>query len=754
MLPRNLLEIGFLGGIYPINPKYDSILDQRCYATLGDLPEVPDAIYVGVGADRAIAEIRAASALGVRAAVVHAGGFAEIGEAGSRIQKKLTDAAAQSGMVICGPNCLGVINVHDRVMLYGASMPQELRPGAIGAVFQSGSILLALMNAGRDLRFSYLISSGNEASLDCADYFDFLVDDPRTKVVIGFIDGFRRPERFMAAAQRAAAARKPIIILKPGRSGAGRKAALAHTGVLAGSDQVLEAVFRKYGVIRAHDLDELAEMAVLFSGVQKLPNQVGVAITCVSGGEMAIVLDSANDENVQLPALQPPVVTAIKERIPSHIRVANPLDITAVGLYEPDLYRQVLVELAANPRCGMIAVSQDFPGGMGAVQSKRYKEVAHAFVAAVATIDKPLIVFCNLSGDTDREIRSILTNGKIPILLGTRESMKAVRHFVRFGCQKISYAKATEPIDPAASVANNIAPDVVQTARRKLREANGALSEQDSKAFLSQFGVRVPKEIVAASPTQAATASDTIGYPVVLKIASADIPHKTEAGGVKMNLTTANEVAVACDKIIANARAYSPDAHIDGVSVQEQVTGAIECIVGCSRDEQFGPVILFGLGGIFVEVMKDVALALAPLDHSEAEALVRSVRGFALLDGARGRPRADLDALINLLVSLSHIAIALGDDFQAADINPLLVLPSGGGIVAADALVVSRSQHPDLRPAVCSDQARTVIIQPVQSSSLPAGDSATTSDSTSMTPAASADASAATSSTGTTSTSQ
>ena len=596
-------------------------------------------------------------------------------------------------------------------MLYGASMPQELKPGDIGAIFQSGSTLLALMNAGRGLRFSYLISSGNEASLDCADYFNFLADDPKTKVIIGFIDGFRQPGRFVAAAQRAAAARKPLIILKPGRSEAGRLAAMAHTGALAGSDQVLEAVFRKYGVIRAHDLDELAEMAVLFSGVQKPPSQIGVAITCVSGGEMAIVLNSANDEGVQLPALQAPIVTAIKEIIPSHIKVANPLDITAVGLYEPDLYRQVLVELASNSGCGMIAVSQDFPGGMGTVQSKRYKEVAHALVAAAAMINKPLIVFSNLSGDIDHDIRSILTTGGIPILLGARESMKAIRHFVRFKCQRINDAEGEEPNDALVIVNNTLSSDTFQIARQKLRESNGPLSEQDSKAFLSQFGIRVPKEIIAASPTEAATASNILGYPVVLKIASADIPHKTEAGGVKINLTTAKQVSAAWEEIIANVRAYAPNAHIDGVSVQEQVTGAVECIVGCTRDEQFGPVILFGLGGIFVEVMKDVALALAPLTHSEAEAFVRSLRGFALLDGARGRPHADLDALINLLVSLSHVATALSDDFQAVDINPLLVLPSGGGIVAADALVVPRFRHPEIRPTahrlIVKDSART-----------------------------------------------
>jgi len=685
---QNLLEIGYSGGIYPVNSRYDSVLGLTCYSSLAALPERPDAVYIGIGAEKAVEEVRTAGALGIPAAVVHAGGFAEIGKEGAKLQDRLAVAASESGVTICGPNCLGLINVHDKVMLYGASMPRELEPGPIGAVFQSGSTLLALMNAGRDLRFSYLISSGNEAVLDSSDYFDFLVDDPGTRLIIGFIDGFRKPDRFAAMAERAAKVNKPIILLKPGRSEAGRQAALAHTGALAGSDEVMEAMFRRYGVVRALDLNELVEMSVLFSRVSRVPDRSGVIITAVSGGEMAIVLDSAADYRVDLPVLSTPVKEKIEGKLPKHIKVANPLDMTATGLYQPDFYRQALLDLDDDPGCGLVAVSQDFPGGMGEVQSQRYQDAARAFVEAAEDMSKPLVVFSNLSGGIDQKVRAILNEGNVPLLLGTRESMKAVAELLRFGArnQRLS---ADASCDIGSSPTFDDA--ALEAFRAKLKAGDGPLSEQDSKRLLSQVGIRVPREVLAETADRAADAADAIGYPVVLKVASADIPHKTEAGGVRLNLSSRHEVAEAWGEIMSSARAYAPSAWIDGVSVQEQIVGGLEMIVGCSRDEQFGPVILFGLGGIFVEIMKDVQMALAPLGRGEAETLFRSLRGFPLFDGARGRPRADVPAVIDTLVRLSQLASAMGSDLQALDINPLLVLPEGRGVVAADALIVPRS---------------------------------------------------------------
>lgn len=681
---ENLIAVGYPGAVYPINPRYREVLGRRCYPSLDDLPETPDAVYVAVGAAAAVEAVRDAGARGIAAAVVHAGGFAESGEAGAALQAALVAAAEEFGMAVCGPNCLGLVNVHDRTMLYGASMPRALEPGGIGAVFQSGSTLLALMNAGRDLRFSHLISSGNEAVLDATDYFDVLIDDPDTRVVIGFIDGFRQPQRLLAVAARAAAAGKPIVLLKPGRSEAGRKAALAHTGALAGSDQVLEAVFRRHGIVRAHDLDELAEMATLFSSSRRPAGRGGLVVTAVSGGEMAVVLDAAADEGLTLPPLSDAVTTRLRAALPPHVAVANPLDVTATGLYEPDLYRDALVTLASDPGCAVLAVSQDMPGAMGDVQAERYRRAARAFVAAAAQVDKPVVVFSNLSGDTDPQVRAILAAGGVPFLLGTRESLKAIARFLRF---------ARPPADPEAAAAAvgppvRLDPAAVAAARSLLRRAPGPLSEQDSKAVLARCGVRVPGEIVATSAAEAAAAVDRLGGPVVMKIASADIPHKTEAGGVRLGITSPAQAAAAFAEIVASARTHAPAARIDGVAVQEQVTGGVEMIVGCSRDPQFGPVILLGLGGILVEVLKDSVLALAPVGRAEAAAMVRSLRGRAVLDGPRGRPRADVPALIDTLVTVSHLAAALGDDLDALDVNPLLVLPEGRGVVAADALLV------------------------------------------------------------------
>ena len=676
---QNLVEIGFPGAIYPINPRYQSVLGLPCYPGLADLPEVPEALYIGLNAPRAIETVREAARCGVRAVVVHAGGFAETGAAGAALQTEL--AAAAGDMLLCGPNCLGFLNAVDRVALYGASMPERLESGDIGAVFQSGSTLIAVMNAGRPLRFSYLISSGNEAGLTCADYFDFLLDDPGTRVIIGFIEGFRQPHRFLAFAQRAAGANKPVILLKPGRSERGRRAALAHTGAMAGSDEVLEAVFRKYGLIRAGDVDELIELALAFSGLRRLPARPGVALTCVSGGEMAVILDRANELGLVFPEPTTATTESLREVLPPHVQAGNPLDMTATGLYEPDLYRRVLGTLAADPAVGMVAVAQDMPPGMGDVQSRRYQEVARAIVAAAGEIDKPLLLFSNVSGGFDRIVQEILADGRVPALLGCRESLTALMALGRFASREPTEqgARLDAPLDAAA----------LDRARRILA-TQAALSEHRSKALLALFGVPVPRHVAVGSVQAAVEAADNLGYPVVLKIDSPDIAHKTEAGGVRLGLPDGIAVARAYEEILASARRYRPAARIDGVLVEEMAGEGTEVILGCHYDPQFGPVILFGLGGVFVEILRDVALALPPLDEAEAAALIRSVRSFPLLTGIRGRPPGDLGALVNVLVTFSRMAAAFGDEIQSLEINPLLVRPAGHGVMALDALVVPR----------------------------------------------------------------
>lgn len=678
---KNLQEMRFEGDFWAVNPKYDEVLGVPCFPSVNECPHVPEAVYIGVGAPRAVAELERCATAGVRAAVVHAGGFSESGEPGARLERELREIAERTGMTLCGPNTLGVLTPRARAGLFGASLPSELRAGNIGAVFQSGSVLLALMNSGRGLGFSQLISTGNEAGTDFTAYVDHLLDDEQTRVVIGYVEGLRQPAELLRVAAKAQALRKPLILLKPGRTEAGARAALAHTGALAGSDQVLTAVFRKYGVIRAHDLDELIELSVLFSRLaDRAPASHGMALSCVSGGELGIVVDLASDLRLRFADLSPQTGDALRRLLPAHVQVTNPLDMTATGLYEPELYGSALKTLASDPSVGLIAVAQDFPDGMGAVQAARYRTAAKALAQSAATIDKPVVFFSNLSGGLDHDVRRTLDEAGIAMLLGARESLGAIASYLRFHhLLPLTQEPAHGPTTRAGSE-EALAADADRIT----------LDEVASRALLRRFDIPFAEDALATSPEAVRAAAEEIGFPVVLKVVSADLPHKSEAGGVELGIGNADEAAQACTRLLERVRSRAPCAHIAGVSVQRQIPPGVEVIAGIQHDEQFGPVVVVGIGGIFVEVLRDSALALAPVSFDEAQLMILSLRGVGLLQGARGTVPRDVDALARLLVDLSRFADQHRDDVLAVDLNPVVVHESGHGVTALDALVVCR----------------------------------------------------------------
>lgn len=673
---KNLQELGFDGHCWAVNPKYREVLGMTCYASVAECPGVPDAVYLGVGVSRAVGELRRCAELGVRAAVVHAGGFSESGEAGATLERELREIAGRAGMVLCGPNTLGIITPRARVGLFGASLPADLPIGNIGAVFQSGSVLLALMNSGRGLGFSHLVSTGNEAGAEFSDYLDHLLDDAATRVVIGYVEGFRKPANFVRVAAKARTLGKPLILLKPGRTQAGARAALAHTGALAGSDQVLSTVFEKYGVIRANDLDELIELAVLFSRLQdRAPPSPRLALSCVSGGELGILVDLASDLGLRFADLSPRTDDALRSLLPGHVRVANPLDVTATGLYEPQQYGRAIEVLAADASVGLIAVAQDFPDGMGVVQATRYRRVARALAESAAVLDKPLVIFSNLSGGLDPDVKRVLHEAGIAVLLGARESLRAIAAFLAFH-------------HPPGSDSAHMANPPEAAGEFSVDGTGAVLDEVASRTMLRPFGIRFAEDALATSAEQARAAAERIGFPVVLKVVSPDLPHKSEVGGVELGICDAEAAFEAYGRLLSRVRERAPRAILTGVSVQRQIPPGIEVIAGVKRDEQFGPVVVVGIGGIFVEVLRDAVTGLAPIDLDEAHAMIGRLRGAALLRGARGTRPRDVDALARLLVDLSRFADAHRDDVSAVDLNPVVVHVQGEGVTALDALVV------------------------------------------------------------------
>jgi len=673
---ENLFLLGYQGQIYPVNPRYDSVLGFPCYSSLSEVVRDGhrvEAVAILLNRDKVLPVLEEAAEVGARAAWAFASGFAEAGPEGKALQLTLARFCEEAGIAFCGPNCVGLLNPPARVALYSAPVSPFLKPGRIGAVLQSGSVCLALANSNRGLGFSLLVSSGNEAVLDSTDYMAYMIDDPHTEVILAFIEQFRQPERFLEVARRARDKGKPIVVLKVGRSRIAQRAALAHTGALAGSDAVHDAVFKKYGVIRVDDLDEMLETAEAFIKLKdNLPKGNRVGMITVSGGEIGLIGDLAEGLDLEFPDWSSRTKEAFQNVLPPYSVISNPLDAWGSGKIDAT-YPPCMAAAARDEGVDLLVISQDAPDGLAPAQVEQYTVVAKAAVQVAKESGKPVVAISNLSGGLHPDLRRIFDQGGVPLLRGTREGLRAVHHLIR-------YAQALRrpisiPFCPQKTVKDFVC-------------GAGVLSEYEAKRILAEYGIPCPKEVLCQSEDDAVASASRIGYPVVLKVVSPKLPHKTEAGVVRVGIKNEKELRSAFREILANATRHIKREELDGVLVQEMVTGAVaEVIVGLLRDPSFGPVVVFGLGGILVELFQDRALGLPPLTREEALDMVCSTKAGKLLAGFRGQPPGDLDALIDVLVKLSQLALDFGDRIRALDINPLLVLPKGQGVKAVDALI-------------------------------------------------------------------
>ncbi len=681
----NLKDLGYPGPVYAVHPKYEQVLGFPCYPDLASLPEPVDMAAVLLRAENVLPALRAAVEAGVRAAWVLASGFAEANEAneaGERRQAELARFAEQTGLLVCGPNCIGVANLLDRVAAYSVALSPATRAGTVSAVMQSGAVCLGIANAAR-FGCRYLISSGNEAVLDSADYIGYLAQDPHTHVIVAFLEGIRSPQKFVAAARAAAEAGKPIIAVKVGRSEMARRTVQAHTGSLAGSDAVVDAVFRRLGIVRLDTLDELVETAVLFDTCP-LPAGDGVGLLSLSGGQIGLIADLAQELDLDFPYLSEPARQALSEILPPYSPIANPLDAWGSGDLE-ESYPACVEVIARDEAVDLLAVSRDTPTGVAEREVEQSLAVARAAVDAARQTGKPVAVFSNVSAGFQPDVQALLDAGGVPYLQGTPATRRALQAFADDADFRRRMGQARD-VGPARG---GPSPAALEAWRDRLRRVEGTLSEVEGRRLLATYGIPGPKEKVAPTAEAAIAAADGIGYPVVLKILSPDIQHKTEIGGVRVGLGNAGAVRRAFQQVTAAARAHHPTARIEGVLVQEMVSGddAVEVILGIMRDPSFGPVVVFGSGGILVELLQDSSLRLPPLSYAEARAMIEETRGARLLQGFRGRPPADVDALVDSLVRLSQLAADLGDLVAALDINPLMVLPAGQGVRAVDTLV-------------------------------------------------------------------
>ena len=665
---RFLREAGFKGALYPVNRSGAAeIQGLPAYASLLDVPGPVDHAIVAVPVPGVLAALQDCAAKGVKAVQVFTAGFAEVDAAGAELQARLVHICRDAGMRLVGPNALGLLNPSVNLFATFSTALNGLRPrpGVVGMATQSGAFGSAAygMATLRGIGLSRVIATGNEADVDVAECIDYLAQDPDTRVICAALEACKDGTRLRAALRKAADAGKPVIIMKIGSTEVGAAAAATHTGSLAGNDAVYDAVFAECGAYRAQSIEEMLDIAHLCAVTGALPSNERIGIMTGSGGIGILMADGASELGMTLPPLAADAADALRALLPFAVP-ANPYDTTAQVTSVPDGVPRV-VEALLRPASGYGCVFA-YLAHVG-LSPERFRSTEERLIALRRDYPGQALVLVMLSEDG---VTRRLEAAGIAVFADPTRAVKAVAGAARMASLRSGMRRDTLP-----------APDMTQPLPE-------AATEAQAKALLGAAGIPVLPEQTCASALDAARAADAMGYPVVAKIVSADIPHKTEVGGVIVGLPDAQAVAAAYDTLLARAAERAPQARIDGVLIAPMVRGGVETIIGIHMDPVFGPMVMFGLGGTAVELFKDVAFASAPLTPAQGLALVDSVRSSALLNAWRGGPQYDTQALAEALSNLSHFAVRHADHLAGIDINPFVVKTEGA--VCLDALISTR----------------------------------------------------------------
>lgn len=664
---RYLRESGFAGAVYSVNPKRETVQGLRAFSSVAALPEAPDVAILAVPAAATVQAVQECAERGVKAAIVFSAGFAETDEAGRAMQEEMVRIAHGSGMRLLGPNCLGVFN--SSIGFYGtfsAMLDSGLvTPGPIGIVSQSGAYGSHLMYLARlrGLGMNYLVTTGNECDINVAEALRWMVEQPDVNVVMAYAEGIRDRDTFIEALEIARERRKAIVFMKVGRSEVGAHAVSSHTAALAGSDAVFDAVFRQYGVWRASTTAEQIDIAAACSrGVYPKSNSLG--IFTMSGGFGIQMADDAETAGLDVKPMPEKAQQELKAMLP-YASPVNPVDATAQAVTDLPLMTSFISAMLEKGDYGFFAGIF----GSGPASPTFSGKLRQALETAAASARDTIMALTMTA--PDEIVRTYEDKGFIVAQDGSA-LMKTLGAMVHF----------KESFDRAASRKPDLSPG------EKIALSGEPLSEREAKPILAKAGVTFPKEALIKPGDDAGVVSASVGFPVVLKISSPDIAHKTEIGGVIVGVKDESEAREAAAIIFARAREKRPDAGIEGILVSPMISGGVEIIAGVVRDPAFGPVVMFGLGGVFVEVLKDVTFRAAPFDVLEAHRMIREIRGFAMLEGVRGAAPSDIDALAEMLSALSVFAAANADTVESIDLNPVRVMETGRGVVALDALIV------------------------------------------------------------------
>jgi len=659
----NVLAAGFPGALYAVHPRQTEVLGTRAYQTLADLPEVVDCVILAVPADTTLELLSEAGRLGIGGAVCLASGFAEAGARGLERQQRLKSIAHASGMVVCGPNCVGLWSVREHVAAFSPPLPGAPAPGGVALISQSGGLLLEVLNPliERGVGLSHVVSTGNEGATTMEEYLAHLVEQSEVRLVAAIVESFKAPERLRSVLERARALGKPVLVLKVGRSEAGQRAAASHTGSLAEDDAVVDAVLREAGALRMRGTDHLIESAVLFSTGRR-PSRPRVALVSSSGGRCTLLGDLAARVSLDLTDLDAATQSELEQLLPDFGHANNPLDPTGVVFDRDGLYAPMLAAVARDPDVGLVGVFQVTRSitAADAQEQRTHRSVALAegVVSAAQSSETPLVAFASLTGGrVDPQVVDVFRAGGVPLLLGMEAALAAMKSALEYGQHT-----------PRRAPANWSAPDIPAALREHLAR-DGALSEYDGKRLLAAYGVPVVEGALATNAARANDIARELSYPVVMKANAPGIAHKSERGLVRLGVTEDQVASVFAELG-------------ERVLVERKAAPGVELIIG-ARATPFGPVIMVGAGGVLAELVRDTRLRLAPLAHDEALDLLAETRVWPLLEGYRGRPRCDVDAVCAVMVAVSRMVCDL--ELGELDINPLLVYERG--VVAVDALV-------------------------------------------------------------------
>jgi len=683
-LTRALVEHGYDGRIYPVTRSQSEVFGLQAYPSVAGIPEAADLAVILVPAAHVVGTLAQCGERGIRAAVVISSGFGEESNDAARVRDgELQAVAERFGMLVCGPNSEGIVNpLRPLVATFSPVFhdPQRSFPPVLGKArpiavsCQSGALTFSFLSRGRDrqLRFTHQVSAGNQTVLEAHDYVDWWLDEGGADIFLLYLEGIRRADRFRAVADKAAEAGKPLIVAKVGRSDAGRRAAASHTGALAHAGVIDDAIFRHHGIIRGEDLDHMVDVATAFAFCRP-PRGNRVAVITGSGGSAVWMADILSAHGLELPVLEEDIQERVLALLPSYASAKNPVDGTAQAIHEVGYAR--LVEIVReSKRIDVILLIGSLAND--ATAAKRAEELA----AITEETEQPIL----LSTYTTASPGSMAAFAKagIPCYTSMPSCARAIRALVDYASfqQRRSRRQAADETPPGMRDA----------VGRALDAAGPVLTEAEAKELFAQHGIARPSEALVKSADEAVMAAAGIGGAVALKVQSPDITHKTEAGAVALGVTGDAAVREAYQRVIASAASAHPGALVHGVLVQAMAPPGREIILGITRDATFGPMLMVGLGGIHVEVLRDVVFAPIPLGRDDALSLLGDLKGAAMLDGVRGMPPADQEALAELMAALSRFAADHADLIEEIDLNPVIVHPQGQGLTVVDALIVKR----------------------------------------------------------------